>query len=59
MWLEQAIIRGQSDKVRRYLDRPFPESQAGAEIGAIRGWIAFLGGKTAKRSKNIPSPLKP
>ena len=57
LWLEQAIIRGQSDKVRRYLDRPFPESQAAA-IGAIRGWIAFLGGENSKAIQEYTLALK-
>ncbi len=57
LWLEQAIIRGQYDKVRRYLDRPFPESQA-AEIGAIRGWIAFLGGENSKAIQEYTFALK-
>jgi superfamily II DNA or RNA helicase/tetratricopeptide (TPR) repeat protein len=44
-WLEQAIARGQFDKAREYLDRHSPDSP---EIGAIRGWLAFLGGDNGK-----------
>lgn len=41
LWIEQAIIREQYDKVRRYLDRSFPESQP-AEIGLPGRVRAFV-----------------
>jgi SNF2 family DNA or RNA helicase len=56
-WLEQAIIRGQFDKVRRYLSQPFCEGQQ-AEIGAVRGWIAFLNGENTKAIAEYTLALK-
>ncbi|MEG3438359.1 DEAD/DEAH box helicase [Pannus brasiliensis CCIBt3594] len=57
LWTEQAIERGQFEKAGRYLDRSFSDPLQ-AEIGSLRGWLAFIKGENARAIEEYSVALK-